>query len=160
MDVGLLILIIGVVLGLPAAILHDRLLRHQYLYHRNAWEADGCFDGLFWHVDGAVSAIQAKGFQPRNWGRTAWLWLYHTPAWIDAPPPCRRILYASRIVTVLYLVAFVVVMIKFLTTTPASNQAMQRTASKPAIDFLGVCHPPLPCVGGHSGLAVADLVSR
>ena len=160
MHVGLLILIIGVVLGLPTMILHDRLLRHQYLHHRDAWEADGSFDGLFWHVDGAVSAIQPKGFAPRNWGRTASLWVYHTPAWIDAPPPCRRLLYAFRLTTVLYVVALIVLMIKFLATTPASNQAMQRTASKPATGVLGICHPHVGCVARFPGLAVADLVSR
>ena len=41
-----------------------------------------------------------------------------------------------------------------------SNQAMQRTASKPATDFLRVCHPPFGCVARCIGLAVADLVSR
>ena len=160
MAVGLLILIMVVVLGLPSMILHDRLLRHQYLHHRDAWEADGSFDGLFWHVDGAVSAFQVKGFAPRNWGRTASLWLYHTPAWIDAPPPCRRMLYAYRVSTVLYIVAFIMLMIKFLATTPASNQAIQRTASKAATDLLRVCHPRSGCVARFTGLAVADLVSR
>ena len=42
----------------------------------------------------------------------------------------------------------------------ASNQAMQRTASKAAIDVVRVCHPPVGCVAPCSGLAVADLVSR
>src|SRR5882724_7760372 len=42
----------------------------------------------------------------------------------------------------------------------ASSQAMQRTASHPAIYFLGVCHPPYGCVTRFTGLAVADLVSR
>ena len=45
-------------------------------------------------------------------------------------------------------------------TTRASNQAMQRTASKPASDVLRVCHPRFGCVAGCIGLAVADLVSR
>jgi hypothetical protein len=43
-------------------------------------------------------------------------------------------------------------------TTP--NQAMQRTASKAAIELLHVCHPPVGCVARFTGLAVADLVSR
>ena len=41
-----------------------------------------------------------------------------------------------------------------------SNQAMQRTASKAAIDVLRLCHPRVGCVPGFTGLAVADLVSR
>ncbi|HWM26494.1 MAG TPA: hypothetical protein VNP98_16885 [Chthoniobacterales bacterium] len=40
------------------------------------------------------------------------------------------------------------------------NRAMQRTASKPATDASGVCHPHFGCVVRFSGLAVADLVSR
>jgi hypothetical protein len=44
--------------------------------------------------------------------------------------------------------------------TPRPNQAMQRTASKPAIDLLRVCHPRVGSVACCSGLAVADLVSR
>jgi hypothetical protein len=35
---------------------------------------------------------------------------------------------------------------------------MQRTASKPATDARGVCHPRCASVAGCSGLAVADLV--
>ena len=40
------------------------------------------------------------------------------------------------------------------------NQAMQRTASQPAIYVVRLCHPPLRSVARFSGLAVADLVSR
>ena len=40
------------------------------------------------------------------------------------------------------------------------NQAMQRTASKPASDVWRVCHPRVGYVASCSGLAVADLVSR
>jgi len=43
---------------------------------------------------------------------------------------------------------------------PSPNQAMQRTASKPATDGSGVYHPPFGCVAIFPGLAVADLVSR
>jgi hypothetical protein len=42
----------------------------------------------------------------------------------------------------------------------ASNQAMQRTASKPAIDVSPACYPHSGCVARCTGLAVADLVSR
>jgi membrane protease YdiL (CAAX protease family) len=48
----------------------------------------------------------------------------------------------------------------FLARPERPNQAMQRTASQPAIYLLRVCHPPLPCVANRSGLAVADLVFR
>jgi hypothetical protein len=40
------------------------------------------------------------------------------------------------------------------------NQAMQRTASKPATDVWRVCLSRFGCVAHCSGLAVADLVSR
>lgn len=40
------------------------------------------------------------------------------------------------------------------------NQAMQRSASKPAIEVLRVCHPRFGCVACRIGLAVADLVAR
>ena len=42
----------------------------------------------------------------------------------------------------------------------ASNQAMQRTASKPATHVLHVCHSRFGFVAPCTGLAVADLVSR
>jgi hypothetical protein len=48
----------------------------------------------------------------------------------------------------------------FLLPTPRPNQAMQRTASKPAIDTASLCHPPFSCVERCLGLAFADLVSR
>ncbi len=114
MDTAVLILAVAVVFGLPTMILHDRLLRHQYMYHRRAWEADGSFHGLFWHVDGAVSSIQIEGFAPPNWGRTAWLWVYRTPEWADAPPPCRRLLYAYRVCSVLYAAATVAIIVMTL----------------------------------------------
>ena len=50
--------------------------------------------------------------------------------------------------------------VKSLVTPTSSNQAMQRTASKPATDVLRVCHPPFGCEPRFTGLAVADLVSR
>ncbi len=40
------------------------------------------------------------------------------------------------------------------------NQAMQRTASPRTTYLMRVCHPPFLCERSHSGLAVADLVSR
>jgi hypothetical protein len=40
------------------------------------------------------------------------------------------------------------------------NQAMQRTASKPAICFLRICHRHFGCAAFSSGLAAADLMSR
>jgi len=95
-------------LAIPPAILHDRLLRHQYTHHRTAWEEDGCFSGLFWHVRGAVPSIQVEGFEPPKWGRTYWLWLFRTPSWVDEPPSCRRTLYAYRCATVVYTVVFFV----------------------------------------------------
>jgi hypothetical protein len=42
----------------------------------------------------------------------------------------------------------------------ASNQAMQRTASKAAIDVRCVCHPRFGCESRLPGLAAADLVVR
>ena len=42
----------------------------------------------------------------------------------------------------------------------ASNQAVQRTASKAAIYLLSVCHLLVGCEFRFHGLAVADLVSR
>jgi hypothetical protein len=44
--------------------------------------------------------------------------------------------------------------------TRASNQAMQRTASKAASDVWSVCHRRSDCMASAGGLAVADLVSR
>jgi hypothetical protein len=44
--------------------------------------------------------------------------------------------------------------------TQSSNQAMQRTASKPSIHSWCVCHPHFGCESRFTELAVADLVSR
>jgi hypothetical protein len=46
------------------------------------------------------------------------------------------------------------------TTIERPNQAMQRTASKPAIYALRVCHLRFAYESHLTGLAVADLVSR
>ncbi len=45
-------------------------------------------------------------------------------------------------------------------STPTPNQAMQLTASKPAIYAWSVCRRDRMLRGMHSGLAAADLVSR
>ena len=42
----------------------------------------------------------------------------------------------------------------------ASNQAMQRTASKAPIHRMSICHPLYGYDSHFTGLAVADLVSR
>ena len=47
-----------------------------------------------------------------------------------------------------------------LDSANASNHAMQRTASKPAIHLMSVCHPPVAFEPRFTGLAVADLGSR
>ena len=44
--------------------------------------------------------------------------------------------------------------------TKTPNQAMQLTASKPAVYAWSVCHRERMLRGMHSGLAAADLVSR
>ena len=41
-----------------------------------------------------------------------------------------------------------------------SNQAIHRTAGKPAFNVVRVCYPLFGCVALFTGLAVADLVSR
>jgi len=51
MDVSLLMLAAAVLVVIPATIPHDRLLRHQYTYHRDGWEEDGSIGGVFWHVE-------------------------------------------------------------------------------------------------------------
>jgi hypothetical protein len=104
-------MIAAMLLAIPPAILHDRLLRHQYTYHRAAWEEDGGFGGVFWHVRGAVPSIPVEGFEPPKWGRTYWLWVFRTPYWVDEPPSCRGTLYAYRCATVVYMVAFVAFLI-------------------------------------------------
>jgi hypothetical protein len=106
-----LLMIAVMLLALTHAILHDRLLLHQYTYHRAAWEEDGFFGGLFWHVRGAVSSIQVEGFAPPKWGRTYWLWVFRTPSWVDEQPSCRRSLYAYRCATVVHTLAFFVVVV-------------------------------------------------
>ena len=109
---GLTLLMLAVMLlAIPPAILHDRLLHHQYTYHRTAWEEDGRWGGLFWHVRGAVSPIQVEGFEPPKWGRTYWSWVFRTPSWVNEPPNCRRTLYAYRWATMFYMVFFFFVLI-------------------------------------------------
>jgi membrane protease YdiL (CAAX protease family) len=53
-----------------------------------------------------------------------------------------------------------VVIVGIVVFLAGPNQAMQRTASKPATYLLSVCHPHFTCESRFSGVAVADLVSR
>jgi hypothetical protein len=49
---------------------------------------------------------------------------------------------------------------KMMRLLKPSNQAMQRTAGQPALQFTSVCHPSFACEARCIGLALADLVSR
>ena len=72
---------------------------------------------------------------------------------VDIQPEQFRVRYGSKTQILTFRRAH-------LNSPSASNQAMQRTASKAATDVLCVCHSRFGGVARWSGLAVADLVSR
>jgi len=81
---------------------HDRLVRGQYLNHREQWEIDGRPSGLIWRAPG--SAL---------WDRSAlgaistMSWLFLTPHWIASDPKLRRLLALVRVAYVLAIPACV-----------------------------------------------------
>jgi hypothetical protein len=69
----------------------DRLVRHEYHFHREAWERDGCpASWIFWPPESwwLVSGI---AFQ-----RCAFAWLFYTPKWTSDDPSAKALLSRVR----------------------------------------------------------------
>jgi hypothetical protein len=72
---------------LPAGYFFDQLVRHQYVHHRDRWEADGRPRGVFWTVPEALRSEEDF---------LCYSWFWQTPDWIAQSSDCLRNLYIFR----------------------------------------------------------------
>ncbi len=150
-------------MGLIAVLLASfyflgRLVRHEYAHHRAAWERDGRPNAPFFCPRETTWFRSGMAYQ-----RCALTWPLYTPAWMRTDPTAKALHSRLRWCVLIWnagFITWVILFLWYLAATNASNQAMQRTASKAATDAVRVCHPPSGCVARCTGLAVADLVSR
>jgi hypothetical protein len=81
-----------------SAVIFDRLLRHEYTYHRAHWENRGCPCGMFWWPRGGRLLSQ---------NLAAWSLLLWNPPWFEQDPKGRELLVRFRIVSAVSFLALV-----------------------------------------------------
>src|SRR5947207_10126469 len=84
------------VLNVPAGLLLDQLLKYEYRYHPDDWDADGKPSGFLWCPPDAQWLFTVlRPFAPPLG------WLFKSPAWIRAEPGLLRKLNMIRLLFVL-----------------------------------------------------------
>ena len=83
-QLGFLFVLLLLVLG--QALLYDALLKYEYKFCRDAWEADGSLPGVFWTVPDAADMTTAR----MRSSRLMWRWVFSTPEWIAGVKPLER----------------------------------------------------------------------
>ena|ERR1700730_9204058 len=84
-------MICSLVLNVPAGLLLDQLLKHEYRYFPDLWEADGKPPGFLWCPRDAEWLYNGmRPFPP------TYRWLYRAPDWIRADSRLRRKLNIIR----------------------------------------------------------------
>jgi len=95
--VFLVLLLLLVVSVLSQALFSDGLLKYEYKFCRDAWEADGSLPGLFWTVPDAADMATAR----LQSNRLMWRWLFSTPEWIAGVKPLERKLRWFRLLSLI-----------------------------------------------------------
>jgi hypothetical protein len=69
----------------------DRLIRHEYQFHREAWERDGRPVGYLFRPPEATWLRSSLAFH-----RCSFAWLFQTPAWVRDDSSAKRLLSRLR----------------------------------------------------------------
>ncbi len=136
----------------------DRLVRHEYSFHRQAWERDGRPFTPF--ARPRETTWFGSGFALQ---RCALSWPLYTPQWIRSDSAAKALHTRLRWCVLVWNVGFILLLaLVFLALRryETSNQAMQLTARKPHVCASGVCRRKRMLRFMHRGLAAADLVTR
>jgi hypothetical protein len=126
-----LIALIGVLLA--SFYFLDRLIRYEYMFHRDAWEQDGRPNGFLFRPPEIRWFRSSMAFQ-----RCAFGWPFYTPAWVRGDPVARSLHRRMRWCVLIWnvgFIGFVLLVFSQLAATPASNQSMKLTAGSLAINF-------------------------
>jgi|SRR5579864_5915367 len=85
----------GLLLNVPAGLLLDQLLKYEYRFRRDAWDADGRPSGFLWCPrDAEWLYTSMNPFAPPL------IWLFRTPQWIRSEPALRHKLNIIRLLNV------------------------------------------------------------
>jgi hypothetical protein len=85
----------SLLLNVPAGLLLDQLLKYEYRFHPDLWDADGKPSGFLWCPREAQWLYTAmRPFPP------PYKWLFITPPWIRAE---RRLLYKLNMIRLLHV---------------------------------------------------------
>ena len=87
---GLLFVLVCCALG--AQLNLDALLRYEYKFCRDQWEADGALPGAFWTVPDDVDMVESD----IRAQRISWRWLFSTPDWVSGVKPLEKKLRLFR----------------------------------------------------------------
>src|SRR3954465_8192420 len=88
--VGLGVTLVGVLLS--GFYFFDRLIRHEYQFHRDTWEKDGRPVGYYvFHPPEATWL--GSGLASH---RCSFSWLFHTPLWVHSDPTAKTLLSLYR----------------------------------------------------------------
>jgi len=102
---SLLLLLAALVLG--QALLYDALLKYEYKFCRDAWEADGSLPGVFWTAPDAADMTTAR--MRSEW--LVWRWLFSTPEWIAGVKPLERKLRLFRFLSIISTVLSIILVV-------------------------------------------------
>ena len=96
----------GLLIQVPAGLLLDQLLRYEYEFHPEAWDADGRPSGFLW------CPPSAEWFDTATWNRYFYYrWIFKTPSWIRSEPRCLEKLRLIRFLHVLGIFLFISVLL-------------------------------------------------
>ena len=127
------IALIPLVVALIAAFhFLERLIRHEYTFHRDAWERDR--RAFTPHAHAGETTWLGSGFA---FWRCALSWALHTPEWARVDPAAIALLSRWRCCVLPWnigCIALLLFVVVGLRRYEASNQAMQLTAVSLAIN--------------------------
>ena len=103
-----LIALFGVLLG--AFYFLDRLLRHEYHFHRDALETDGRPAGYLFHPPEASWFRSGLAFQ-----RCAFRWLFSTPNWTRNDQIARTLLSRLRWCVLVWNIGILILVVTVMT---------------------------------------------
>ena len=101
----LLFALLSCVLG--AALSFDALLKYEYKFCRDQWEADGSLPGAFWTVPDAADMVETD----IRAQRISWCWFFSTPDWISGVKPLEKKLRLFRAFSLLASIAGILLVI-------------------------------------------------
>ena len=128
----------------------DRLVRHEYQFHRDAWEGDGRPTGYLFRPPESTWIRSRLAF-----GEVSMAWLFWTPLWVREDATAKNLLSSLRWRVLAWNVGILILglLIIAVLLPETSNHALELTAARCMFTFsMATFFPPdLPLgFGGRS----------